>query len=337
MPYDFELPGIIDFHVHVGEKIASFTLADSFKSLSALAKRNGIIAIGAFVTEEEGISLAKKLQKMREDARRDFSGHVHWHLTPVKSGFEEISKILDEDCDLKFYTTYRQAGLYCPYKRLEEWMQAFPHTRFLVHCEDDATIGEYSNRESFSAPFKHCLRRPEIAEIRAVEKVLDLALKYNHPVHIVHVSTPAAALLIRQAKADCHPPYADRAALITCETAPHYLIYNQDRLLEENAHRYLCSPPYRSESSRGQLLEFLQDGVFDIVASDHCPFSNADKDRNKDNLELVPNGIPGMGTLFSSLYEHFVKTDKLRLEHLIHLCCVNPAKLMKIKEHANDY
>ena len=319
-----KIPGICDFHVHVGEKIGGNELADDFTSLSKVAQVSNIRAIGAFVTEEFGVSLRSKYENMKAAAAEKFTAHVHWHLTPTKADFSEVAELVKEGCDLKFYTTYKEAGLYRSYQEIEMWMLALPQTRFLIHCEDESIIQRHSMRQSFHRPYHLPLRRPEMAEITAVERILDIAIKLKHPVHIVHVSTPKAAELIRDARKDYD--------FITCETAPHYLIYSEDILREENAHRYFCSPPFRSDASRGQLVEHLQDGVFDIIASDHCPFADEVKDRYKDNLEKVPGGLSGTGILFSSMYHHFVKSGKISLETLISLTCTTPAALMNLPE-----
>lgn len=322
MPFANLYPGICDFHVHVGERIGGYVLRDDFTALDKMAEQHGIAAIGAFVTEEEGISLTAKLRGMQAEARKHFRGQVHWHLTPVSAKPEEVAPLIKEGCDLKFYTTYKYAGLYSSYQRIGLWMQELADLkpRILVHCEDDAVISAASGRHPFKTPFVHTLRRPELAEAVAVDHVLDLAVKHSHPVHIVHVSTPGAAMLIQEAKAD-HP-------FITCETAPHYLLYNEDRLKGADAHRWLCSPPLRSEESRGLLVELLQDGVFDILASDHCAFTPEDKDRFRDTPAKVPVGIPGLETLFAAMYQHFVQQGTIGLERLVDLCCRKPAELM---------
>lgn len=318
------LPGVCDFHVHVGEKIGGYRLRDDFRALDKLTGR-GLAAIGAFVTEEPDTALRLKLHRMQRDAAENFRGHVHWHLTPVQSSPDEVIPLLGAGSDLKFYTTYRDAGLYSSYERLADWMRELSglKTRILVHCEDDTLIEQNSRRHPFKTPFSHSLRRPEAAEVAAVERVLDLAVKHDHPVHVVHVSTPRAAQLIRAAKS------ANPA--ITCETAPHYLLCNDQLLKTDNAHRWLCSPPYRCEASRGLLVELLQDGFFDIIASDHCPFTLADKDRHRDTPAKVPNGIPGLDNLFPSLYGRLVQTGVISLELLVELCCLKPAALMGIE------
>ncbi len=309
-------PAYLDFHVHVGEDIGGYTLRDGFSDLAKLCSKAAdpddppLKGIGAFVTQAASQSLATCLQRMRESAQRYFPGQVFWHLTPVSDAIDEVLPLLGSDTDLKFYTTYKPQGLYKSYREIAEWMEALSSqkTRILVHCEDDECVAEYSARHPFRHPHDHCLRRPEIAEIVAVEKILELSLKHKHPVHIVHVSSPRAALLIKEAKKHFQG--------ITCETAPHYLLQSEDDLKGDKAHRMICTPPFRSEQSRGMMGELLQDDVFDILASDHCAFTNADKDRYRDQPEKVPCGIEGIGTLFTSINAAFVRSGRIKAEHL---------------------
>lgn len=321
--------GYYDFHVHVGEKIGGHDLADGFGDLKRLTEREPnpenppLLGIGAFVTERPDESLTDTYHKVQELAAREFGKTVHWHLTPTKATVEELYPLLDGGADLKLYTSYREAGLYSSYEEIERWMKDLSDlkTRILVHCEDDLILRGSSEWRDFRSPFDHTLRRPEIAEDKAVEQVLNLAVKHQHPVHIVHVSSPAAALFIKEARKSF--------AGITCETAPHYLLYNEERLREPDAHRYLCTPPYRKESSRGKLVELLQDGVFDILASDHCSFPAELKDRYKNDLPNIPKGIAGVETLFTSVYEALVKPGKITLDQLIGLTLMRPKELMK--------
>lgn len=316
-----ETPQIYDFHVHVGEKIGGYTLRDSFADLNKLDNLGGI---GAFVTEESGLSLAEKLRRMSLEAERDFAGKVFWHLTPVHASVEELSALLTEDTDIKLYTTYQEAGIYSSYERIQRWMKELSDLkpRILIHCEDDDLVREYSQARAFRVPSDHCLRRPEAAENRAVERVLDLAVNHQYPVHIVHVSSPRSALLIRQAKH--HNPF------ITCETAPHYLLYNDSQLRSKDGHRWLCTPPLRSEASRGQLVELLQDDYFDIIATDHCAFREEDKDRYSQEPAKVPCGIPGLQGLWQSLETALVDSGKIKRQYLSQLLSSRPAAMMGI-------
>jgi dihydropyrimidinase len=324
------LPGIYDFHVHIGETIGGHELADSWQSFDRLAGHCGLEGIGVFVTETKETSLADKLSQMRE-AAKEFPGKVFWHLTPLDLEPQPIINLLDTDTDIKLYTTYRNEGLYQSYTAIERLMKdlASHKPRLLVHCEDDAIVEEQSERNPFLRPSDHCLRRPEKAEISAVETLLDLSLKHHYPLHIVHVSCPKAALLIQEAKKE--------ANYITCETAPHYLLLNEESLADPQGHRWLCSPPLRSESSRGAMVELLQEGIFDIIATDHCAFPTEVKDHGILHPHQTPMGIAGSGALFTLLAEHLVAEGKISMAQLFKLISHNPAKLMAMHTARDKY
>jgi len=324
------IPGIYDFHVHIGETIAGHALADDWHSFSRLHEHNGLEGIGVFVTESEEEEIAFKLERMREEAKA-FPGKVFWHLTPQSLDPRKLEKILASDTDIKLYTTYRDAGLYTGYEDIKRFMKDMHShkTRLLVHCEDDKVVREFSDRNPFIKPSDHALRRPEKAEITAVEKLLDLALQYHYPLHIVHVSCPKAALLIQEAKKE--------ANYITCETAPHYLLLTDEALNTPQGHRWLCSPPLRSESSRGLMVELLQESIFDLIASDHCAFGCEDKDIGILHPAKTPMGISGSGALFTLLAEHLVDKGKLSYEQLFQLISFNPARMMGFNTKKNKY
>lgn len=324
----FILPAIADMHVHVGERASNLELADSFKSLSKLADSIGLAAIGAFITEHTSTddkhkTLVRQYEQAVSKAKAEFKHDVFWHLTPTNSEPQDIIPLFKEGCDLKFYTTYKPYGIYKSYAEIERWMQDLQDfkPRMLVHSEDDELVTSMSESIHFQHPFDHTRRRTEAAEVKAVERLLDLAVKYNYPVHIVHVSAPKSALLIQQAR---------KSAPVTCETAPHYLILNDSYLQRADGHRWLCTPPLRNEQSRGILVELLQDGLFDAIATDHCPYTIADKDANKSSLTDAPMGIAGLGATLPVLYEKLVKTGKLPLEKLMTMLSTNPAKLMQL-------
>jgi dihydropyrimidinase len=324
MPSDKLYPGVCDFHVHVGEKIGGYTLRDDFLALDEMAEDWGIVAIGAFVTEEPNISLKDKLRGMQDDAAQHFRGHVHWHLTPVSSTPEEVIPLLKGGCDLKFYTTYKDAGLYSSIERIEFWMKELGDlkTRILVHCEDDGIVSALSAAIPFKEPFDHTRRRPAEAEYAAVSDLMEIAVKYSHPVHVVHISSFESAIPVRQAKKSFSG--------ITCETAPQYLLYDEEKFKGPNAHRWLCTPPLRPAAECETLIDYLNEGFFDIIASDHCAFTPADKDRFKDTPEKVPMGIPGLPFLFLLLYQKLVISGRISLDRLLDLCCYRPAELMGI-------
>ena len=116
--------------------------------------------------------------------------------------------------------------------------------------------------------------------------------------------------------------WAKRAgADVTCETAPHYLLMDENDLQEEG--RFKMNPPLRSREDREALLEGLQDGTIDMIATDHAPHSAEEKGRG---LKGSAFGIVGIETAFPLLYTGLVKKGILSLEQLIERMAIVPRK-----------
>ncbi len=298
----FVLPGLIDFHVHVGDRIGRFELADGYESGTRAAVRNGVTTLCAFVTQGPGQSLGDALRAARARAAGECHGDVAWHLTPTR--FEEPDWAEMEGLaragyrTFKLYTTYRPAGLFSDAARLEELFGRLGPlgVRFLLHCEDDGLLGSVdASALDLSKASSHARLRPEEAEVASIEALLAVAARHGVPLHVVHVSTVRGAERIRDARARQD---------VTCETCPQYLWLDATWLDRPDGHRWLCSPPLRG--NRERFRELAREGAFDLFATDHCAFRKADKDDwDGRDVRTVANGLPGVGGLLHHAWRLF--------------------------------
>lgn len=314
------LPGLIDIHTHLDDVISGVSLADTWDSGSRIALQNGITTLCGFITQRPGsdfsAAVAEALGKAEAGSYCDYA----FHLTPIsfeKKDWSYLEHLLaDNFHTFKFYTTYRRAGLFMDYRSLQAAMGRIGKmgARVFIHCEDEAVLESAGdNIKDRSIPYHHALSRPPQAEVEAVQRILDLVDRTNCRTHIVHVSTAEAAGIIAKAKQDLP---------VSCETCPQYLFLSDDKLKEENGHRFICSPPLRREADRRRIWEMARGGLFDAYATDHCAFSRKDKDEHRHDFTAVPNGLPGIGGLVPLMYE--LHRDLQRLtEHL----SLNPAKI----------
>ena len=125
--------------------------------------------------------------------------------------------------------------------------------------------------------------------------------------------------LIRKAKAD--------GVDVTCETAPHYLVFNDMDIQEEG--RFKMNPPIRSEADRLALIEGIKDGTIDMIATDHAPHSAEEKSKG---LEKSAFGVVGIETAFPVMYTHLVKTGIITLEKLVEIMAINPRERFGLKQ-----
>ena len=290
----YVLPGFIDFHTHVDDQIGAYYLADTYRSATRIALENGITTLCTFVTQGEGETLLQAMARARAKADGNSHADVLWHLTPTSfsgSDLDTLRRLVAGGYHtLKLYTTYKFAGIYASYERIDQLFEALGPlgTQFLIHCEDDELIEAVDAAGlDLSQAFAHTLLRPEAAEVVAIKRVAELALAHRTSMHVVHVSTLEGArhLVANRGRGD-----------LSFETCPQYLFLDESWLARSDGHRWLCSPPLRAD--RAPFLDLVRQGAADIIATDHCPFCARDKDSwSGRDLRDVPNGMPGLGSL----------------------------------------
>ena len=290
------LPGLIDLHVHIDDTIGSFRLADTWASGSRAAAAAGITTLGGFITQKLEEPLASAIERAAARAAGHSFCDYLWHLTPTRFAEDDWTEILRRQESgwrtFKFYTTYRESGLYMSYERLAEIAARLKpgDARLLVHSEDEDVLAQ-ARTSVGDGPLRaadHARLRPPETELRAVERVADVAVTTGAWFHIVHVSTPEAAEAIGRARG---------RARLTCETAPHYLFLDDSWLRRPDGHRWLCTPPLRDAARVIRLREMAREGAFNTFATDHCAFTVEDKDRGREELGYAPFGLAGLSAL----------------------------------------
>ncbi|MDE3245887.1 MAG: amidohydrolase family protein, partial [Acidobacteriota bacterium] len=321
----YVLPGFMDFHTHVGDRIGDFELADDYDSGTRIGILNGITTLCTFVTQGSDGSpetLRQALQRARTRANGRCHADVAWHLTPTTfepEDWRDLESLIKAGYrTLKFYTTYKSAGLFTDQARLEALFRRLgpAGARFLVHCEDDELLASVDTSSlDLSRASSHARLRPEAAESRTVDALITLAARCGVPLHVVHVSTVSAAKRIKEAH-----DHQD----LTSETCPQYLWLDESWLDRGDGHRWICSPSLRG--GRDQFRELAREGVFDLIATDHCAFCCADKDDwDKKDIRTVANGLGGLGALAHLAWKLWEDDPDRAAQELALRLAMNPA------------
>ena len=191
--------------------------------------------------------------------------------------------------------------------------------RIIQHCEDHAftrsgVIADGKIARKFKLPIIH-----PASEYCAVYRDVSLCEMMDGAIHIAHISTERSVEIIRDAK--------NRGVDVTCEVTPHHLVLSNDDILCDDA-VFKVNPPLQAKSDCDALIDGLADGTIDIIATDHAPHEEIEKQRGFKN---APFGLIGMETAFSVLYTKLVKTNKVSLEVIVEKFSTNPAKIFGLK------
>jgi dihydropyrimidinase len=320
-------PGFIDIHTHLDDRIGQKYLADTYRTGSQIALQNGITTLCSFITQGQDESLSTAVARAQSKASAHSFCDYLWHLTPARfdhQGWQEIEYWIEKGfITFKFYTTYKEAGLFTAYTDLQDRIRvlALHNGTVFVHCEDDERLNSArQGHVDWRNPLMHARVRPAQAEISAIQQVIEIARKTGARVHIVHVSTAEGVDLIRSAT----------DAQITCETCPQYLFLDESYLSRPNGHRWICSPPLRSQTERQSLWERARCGDIDILATDHCAFTQKDKDDWGTDIRQIPGGVAGIGALTHLAFQLWQSGKKERaLLRINQMLSTGPAKIIK--------
>jgi len=162
--------------------------------------------------------------------------------------------------------------------------------------------------------------RPDEAELEAIDLLIALATKYDTPLHIVHLATAQALPALRQARAAGHK--------ITVETCPHYLWFAAE-VIPDGATQFKCAPPIRNAANREALWQALQEGLIDMIATDHSPCSPDLKSQDTGRFDQAWGGIASLGlalpVIWTALSQHSGSPEPLA--QLTKWMATEPARL----------
>lgn len=183
----------------------------------------------------------------------------------------------------------------------------------VAHCEDNTLIYAGVMHEGTKNKELGLKGIPAIAESVHIARDVLLAEAAGAHYHVCHVSTKESVRVIRDAK---------KAGIqVTAEVSPHHLLLCEDDIPGNDAN-WKMNPPLRAKEDLQALIQGLEDGTLDFIATDHAPHTAEEKG---SGMEQAPFGIVGLETAFPLLYTHFVKTGKWTLTQLIDWLTQKPA------------
>ena len=189
----------------------------------------------------------------------------------------------------------------------------------LDHCQDYNLVGNGVVHEGYWSTLLGLPGWPAAGEEAIVMRNILLSDLCDHPIHCQHVSTAGSVRLLREARG--------RGVKITGEVCPHHIALTDEAIQNFNTN-YKMNPPLRARADVDALLEGIADGTLSILASDHAPHADFEKEVEFD---AAPFGIIGLETELGLFLDLLVyKQRRIDIARLIEMYTVEPARLLKI-------
>lgn len=322
-------PGAVDIHVHLEMPIGSFISTDTFYSGTVAAACGGTTAVVDFVEPhgDEHMLEALAMRRALADPQVVIDYGLHMTIGPTEiAKLDQVPAAYAAGCgSFKLYMAY---GLRLTDDQLLQALEAVAAVDALsvVHAENWDVICALVARNLAAGrtrPRWHPRSRPAVMEGEATGRVIDIAAMAGARVHIFHVSCGEAVTRIAAARAAGRP--------VTAETCPQYLLNTWDVFDKPGVEGALpvCSPPIRDLAQQDALWAGLGRGDLQVVTTDHCPFTRAEKQTGIDarDYSRIPGGVGSIESRFAALYTAGVRTGRITPEQWVAACCTTPAVL----------
>jgi len=311
-------PGFIDMHVHLREP--GYEYKETVATGTRAAAAGGFTAVCCMANTHPVNDNRSITDYIVAKARSEGVVHVY-PIGAVTRGLEgkelaELAELAEAGC-VGFSDDGKCVMNAELYRRAMEYTLPFA-LPIISHAEDHTLSRGGCMNEGVVSTELGLRGIPAAAEDVMVARDLLLAELTGAHVHIAHLSTAGAVRLVRDARA--------RGVRVTAEVTPHHLLLTDEAVRSWDPNTKMA-PPLRTKRDTEALLEALVDGTIDCVATDHAPHAVAEKEGEFDH---AANGIVGLETAVTLLYDRLVRPGVLPLTTLVARLSRDPARLLNL-------
>ena len=292
------LPGIIDPQVHFRDP--GQPEKETLRSGSAAAASGGVTSFLDMPNNNPSIItlelMQKKLQKAKENCVTNygfFFGATPDNLSELQSvvGIPNNPVAIPGICGIKIFMGSSTGDLLVHKNEALERIFAQTAGLIAVHAEDEKRLRErksqFSERTDMGA---HAEWRDSETALIATKLAVELAKKYNHRLHILHLTSGLEADWLK----------GQTDEMITTETLPQHLTFSEVDVLNLGT-KLKMNPPIRFSEDRERLWAALLDGTIKCIATDHAPHTIDQKELGWPD---APSGMPGVETSLAVMLTH---------------------------------
>ena len=323
------MPGGIDPHVHLDMPFMGTFSSDNYETGTRAALYGGTTMVIDFILQKQGNSLQSALEEWSGRANGNAVGDYSFHMAVTdfnENTKKEIQTMIEKEgiTSFKTFMAYKGALMIDDRQMIGLMEEVKKHGGLInVHATNGDMIDYLVQKhrdEGKLSPLYHYLSQPEITEAEASERFVDMASYTGCPGYIVHLTCEGSMNAVRNA--------TKRNQKVFVETCIQYLLLDAS-LYEQNFEgaKWVMSPPLREKKDQATLWAGINQGLVQVVATDHCPFMLEQKLMGKDDFSKIPNGHPAVENRIELLFSEGVAKNKITLNKYVEVTSTNVAKI----------
>jgi len=304
------IPGLIDAHVHFREPGAAHK--EDWLSGSKAAAAGGVTTVFDMPNTKPPTVTQKDLDEKRKLAEKSLVNYGI-HILGCRENTTELGKFTGIP-GIKVYLG-SSTGNYLT-DDLGIFVEILKNAKHpvIAHCENEQLIKYFCELHKSSE--LHHKMRDNLCAVTSLAESSIAANYYGNKLHIAHMSTKEEVDFLRK----------NKTSNISCEVCPHHLFLTEAFFMQ-NKNFGKMNPPLRYAKDQEALWQAIQEGLVDIVATDHAPHTVAEK---QEDFTKGPCGVPGVQTMLPLLL-NAANEGKLALKDVVRMCSTNPAKIFGIQ------
>lgn len=311
------LPGMMDTQVHFREPGNSHK--ENLETGSKGAILGGITTVFDMPNTSPAITSKERFEdKMQRAKDRMWTNYAFYMGASIEDDKDwRALEQLPGCCGIKIFLGSSTGNLLVDDAAALRRILSQSKRRCAVHCEDETRLKERHHLAVEGAHAKyHPVWRDEETALTATKRIVGIAREFNHPLHILHITTAEEMVFLAENKDIC-----------TVEVLPQHLTFT-DADYEQLGNYLQMNPPIRAKKHQDALWRAIDQGVVDIVGSDHAPHTKEEKEKP---YPQSPAGLPGVQTILPIMLDH-VHHGKLTLERLVDLMAHSPNRIFQMKQ-----
>jgi dihydropyrimidinase len=321
-------PGGIDPHVHLDMPFMGTYSSDSHETGTLAALHGGTTMVIDFVLQTQGKSLHHALEQWQGRSDGNCYGDYSFHMAVTdfnENTRKEVGQLIEEEgiTTFKTFMAYKGALMIDDGQMVALMTEVEAKGGMVtVHATNgdmiDHLIAKYKSEGKLS-PLYHYLSQPEVTESEASGRFIDMAHYTDVPAYIVHLTCEGALDQVRNS--------TKRNQKVFVETCIQYLLLDASLYEKIDGAKWVMSPPLRQPKDQETLWAGINQGLVQVVATDHCPFNWEQKLMGKDDFSKIPNGHPAIEHRMELLWSEGVGKGRISANKFVEVTSTNPAKI----------